>query len=174
MVGPLGSPTRHGIGTRMDPGSRVADLVAELQAIVASTSTRQDKGRRAAAAIRGVGGYRWVGLYDVGARDIVVIGWAGPGAPMYPRFPRTQGLNGAAVASGEPVIVQDVSQDRRYLSTLGSTCAEMIMPIRASAGGAVVGTIDVESDRVAPFSERDRELLSKCAGALIGLWRGAA
>ena len=100
------------------------------------------------------------------------MGWAGPSAPTYPTFPRDQGLNGAAVASGEPVIVQDVSRDSRYLSTLGSTRAQMIMPVRGSAGDEVVGTIDVESDRVAPFSERDRELLSQCARALTGLWRG--
>ena len=90
-----------------------------------------------------------------------------------PTFPRTQGLNGAAVASGEPVIVQDVSQDARYLSTLGSTRAEMIMPVRATPAGPVVGTIDVESDQVNPFSERDRDLLSACAQALAHLWRGA-
>jgi putative methionine-R-sulfoxide reductase with GAF domain len=34
----------------------------------------------------------------------------------------------------------------------------------------VIGTIDVESDRVNPFSEQDGELLGACAGALAGLW----
>jgi GAF domain-containing protein len=84
-----------------------------------------------------------------------------------------QGLNGAAVASGEPVIVQDVSRDPRYLTTLGSTRAEMIMPVRAGPGGVVLGTIDVESDRVNSFSERDRALLGACAGALAALWTAA-
>jgi GAF domain-containing protein len=153
--------------------STVADLLMELQDIVASTSPRKAAAQRAAAAIARVGRYRWVGLYDVGATEIGVIGWAGPSAPTYPTFPRTQGLNGAAVASGEPVIVQDVSRDPRYLSTLGSTRAEMIMPVRAGSEGAVVGTIDVESDRLAPFSDRDRELLSGCATALADLWRDA-
>jgi hypothetical protein len=37
------------------------------------------------------GCYRWVGLYEVTEQEIVAIGWSGPGAPVYPRFPVTQG-----------------------------------------------------------------------------------
>jgi putative methionine-R-sulfoxide reductase with GAF domain len=155
----------------MGMNSQVEELVAELRHIIAGTRDRHDKARRAAAAIARTGGYRWVGLYDVGASEISVIGWSGPSAPTYPTFSRSQGLNGAAVASGKPVIVQDVSQDPRYLSTLGSTRAEMIMPVRARPDGDVVGTIDVESDQVHPFSEKDSGLLAACAEALAELWR---
>jgi putative methionine-R-sulfoxide reductase with GAF domain len=147
-------------------------LLSELRVISAGPGQRSDKAQRAAAAIRRVGGYRWVGLYDVGPTEIEVIGWAGPSAPTYPRFARSEGLNGAAVASGAPVIVQDVRQDARYLSTLGSTRAEMIVPIRADPNGPVVGTIDAESDRVQAFTDRDRTLLSACAEALSDLWGG--
>jgi L-methionine (R)-S-oxide reductase len=153
--------------------SALEALMVELRGILASAGERQDKARLAAAAVRRAGGYRWVGLYDVGPEEIRVIAWAGPGAPAHPAFPRSQGLNGAAAASGKPVIVQDVSTDARYLSTLDSTRAEMIMPVRARPGGAVIGTIDVESDRVHPFTERDLALLSVCAEALLDLWRGA-
>jgi GAF domain-containing protein len=150
--------------------SEIAALAAELRTVAAGAGNRTDKARRAAAVISRLGGYRWVGLYDVGVTDIEVIGWAGPGAPTYPVFPRSEGLNGAAVASGEPVIVQDVTTDAQNLSTLGSTRAEMIMPVRARAGGAVVGTIDVESDRAQAFGDRDRALLSAGAEALRPLW----
>ncbi len=153
--------------------SELEVLLSELRAVARGPGQRSDKAQRAAAAIGRVGGYRWVGLYDVGPTEIGVIGWAGPCAPTHPTFPRTQGLNGAAVASGAPVIVQDVSQDARYLSTLGSTRAEMIVPVRANPDGAVVGTIDVESDRVQAFTDGDRTLLSACAEALTGLWRSA-
>jgi putative methionine-R-sulfoxide reductase with GAF domain/uncharacterized protein YndB with AHSA1/START domain len=154
--------------------SELPGVVAELRSIAAARGEREEKARRAAAAIQRAGGYRWVGLYDVGAAEIGVIAWAGPSAPSYPTFPRSQGLNGAAVASGEPVIVQDVSRDSRYLTTLGSTRAEMIMPVRATPDGAIVGTIDVESDRANPFTDRDRVLLGACAAALSGLWSGTS
>ena len=152
----------------------MSDLLHSLQEILASHVSRSEKAKRVASTIRNAGGYRWVGLYDVGPDQIGVVGWDGPAAPTYPSFPVTEGLNGVAVASGEPVIVQDVSRDGRYLATLGSTRAEMIMPVRARSDGAVLGTIDVESDRVNPFTDRDRELLSTCAGALAALWGGTA
>jgi L-methionine (R)-S-oxide reductase len=107
----------------------LAPLMRELRGLLTGPEPRQAKAARAAAAIVEAGRYRWVGLYDVGPTDIRVIGWAGPSAPTYPAFPRSQGLNGAAVESGAPVIVQDVRQDVRYLTTFGSTRAEMIMPI---------------------------------------------
>ena len=154
-------------------GADVSDLLAELHRLLASSGAQADKAQRAAQLIRKVGGYRWVGLYTVGSEEIGVIGWDGPSAPACPTFPVTHGLNGAAVASGEPVLVQDVTRDSRYLSTLASTRAEMIVPIHGGSEGVVVGTIDVESDRVGSFAEHDRQLLSACAGALAGLWPAA-
>jgi GAF domain-containing protein len=150
--------------------SAIDHVVRELQLIAVGAGARSDRARLAAAAIRAAGRYRWTGLYDVGPETIRVIAWDGPGPPTYPAFSVTQGLNGAAVASGEPVIVQDVSRDRRYLTTLGSTRAEMIMPVRAGPGGRVIGTIDVESDQANPFGERDRELLGAAARALVAFW----
>jgi putative methionine-R-sulfoxide reductase with GAF domain len=46
----------------------------------------------------------------------------------------------------------------------------MIQPV-LDQSGAVVGTIDVESDRVNAFSSRDEELLALCAENLLWLWR---
>jgi putative methionine-R-sulfoxide reductase with GAF domain len=83
--------------------------------------------------------------------------------------PVSKGLNGAAVASKRPIIVQDVSADPRYLTTIGGTRGEMIQPILGSSG-AVVGTIDVEADRVNAFTARDEALLAECAEALRWLW----
>lgn len=48
----------------------------------------------------------------------------------------------------------------------------MIQPIVDQAG-VVVGTIDVESDRVNAFSNRDEEVLGVCATNLFWLWRAS-
>ncbi len=145
------------------------ELVDELRRIVEAPDPREEKARRAAETIRGAGGYRWVGLYDVEEQKIAVIAWSGPGAPTHPRFLRSQGLNGAAVAARAPVVVQDVKKDARYLATLGDTQGEMIVPVIGTDGG-VVGTIDVVSAQVNAFTERDRTLLETCASALRLLW----
>jgi GAF domain-containing protein len=99
-----------------------------------------------------------------------VIAWSGEGEPTFPRFPVTQGLNGAAVAARETVIVNDVAIDPRYLTTFGSTQAEMIVPVIQPDTGKVVGTIDVESAHKNAFADADRELLEACAQMILPLW----
>jgi putative methionine-R-sulfoxide reductase with GAF domain len=61
----------------------------------------------AAELIRGVGEYRWVGLYEVADTEIRAIVWTGTVAPAYPRFPRDKGLNGVAVKTRDAVISQE-------------------------------------------------------------------
>jgi GAF domain-containing protein len=78
-------------------------------------------------------------------------------------------LCGAAVTVGETVIVDDVTTDPRYLTTFGSTRSEMVVPVMAD--GAVLGLIDVESERPAAFSVADRALLERFAAAIVPFWR---
>ena len=148
--------------------------VAGLRAVLESIELRSLRAGRAAEWIREARSYRWVGIYDVTASEIVAIAWTGPTAPAFPRFPRSQGLSGAAVASGEPVVVQDVAADARYLTAFGSTQAEAIFPVHSEAGGPVVGTLDVESDQRNAFAAEDVQFLTACASALAALWEQRA
>jgi GAF domain-containing protein len=143
------------------------EQLSELERLPADRAARA---RLAAEVIRAARGYRWVGLYDVRPSHIAAIAWTGPTAPRHPTFPRTQGLNGAAVAQRAPVIVQDVRNDPRYLTTFGSTRAEAIFPV-CGAAGDLVGTIDVESDRIDAFTPEDEAFLRQCADVLAFLWK---
>jgi GAF domain-containing protein len=106
----------------------------------------------------------------VGASEIVAVGWTGAVAPTFPRFPMDRGLNGAAVRAAQPVVVQDVSIDPRYLATFGSTGAEAILPVVSPSTGSVIGTIDAESDRKNSFNSDDDAFLAECARVLVPLW----
>jgi L-methionine (R)-S-oxide reductase len=119
--------------------------------------------------IRETGGYRWVGIYAVGREEISVIGWSGPEAPAHPRFPKDRGLCGAAAASGSTVVVSNVAEDPRYLTTFGSTRSEIVVPVKR-ATGEVIGLIDVESEKLDAFASEDRGLLEKLASEVAGLW----
>ena len=130
---------------------------------------RQGVAREAADLIRQAGGYRWVGLYDVSETEVAAIAWTGEIAPAFPRFPRTQGLNGAAVAAGDVVISQDVARDPRYLTAFATTGSEAIVPVLTD-DQQIVGTIDVESDRLNAFSPEDEAFLRRCALTLAPLW----
>ncbi|HJU64050.1 MAG TPA: DUF3037 domain-containing protein [Gemmatimonadaceae bacterium] len=151
--------------------TRMRRVAETLERISREAGARAERAMRMAECIREAGSYRWVGIYDVTEREIAVIAWSGPEAPTHARFPRALGLNGAAVRDGAPVVIQDVSSDPRYLTTLGSTRAEAVFPVRSTGSGAIVGTIDVESERVNAFSAADRSLLEGCAIAVQGLWQ---
>jgi L-methionine (R)-S-oxide reductase len=105
--------------------------------------------------------YSWVGIYLVEGDDLVLGPWKGPQATEHVRIPVGQGICGAAAASGRTEVVDDVSTDDRYLACFPSTRSEIVIPIVYE--GAVVGEIDIDSDRPAAFAEADRALLERVA-----------
>jgi L-methionine (R)-S-oxide reductase len=140
-----------------------------IREVLAGDQGRPEKAVRIAELIRQAGSYRWVGLYAVTEQEIAAIGWSGPGAPAHPRFPVTQGLSGAAVATKRAVVVNDVTADPRYLTAFASTLSEAIVPVVDPDTGTVVGTLDVESAERDAFTDADRQALEGCAAALAGL-----
>ncbi|HMJ01207.1 MAG TPA: GAF domain-containing protein [Gaiellaceae bacterium] len=146
-----------------------AALTVELAEASAGAGEREQRAARTASAIRRFGAYRWVGIYDVTTDEIAVVAWDGPAAPAHPRFPRSQGLCGAAVAAGATVIVGDVVADPRYLTTHATTRSEIVIPVFVA--GAIAGLIDVESERPQAFGDDDQQLLERCAALIAPLWR---
>jgi L-methionine (R)-S-oxide reductase len=149
--------------------SFAAELALELRAIICADSSRIERARRAAEAVRRARDFHWVGLYDVTAEFITAGAWTGTIAPAYPTFPRAQGLNGEAVRTCTAIIANDVSADPRYSTTFAATGAEMVVPVLDEAG-TVVGTIDVESPRLGAFGVVERRFVVEVAQVLIPLW----
>ena len=108
--------------------------------------------------------YSWVGIYLVDGDDLVLGPWRGPQATEHVRIPVGQGVCGAAAASGETEIVDDVNADSRYLACFASTRSEIVVPI--SYDGLVVAEIDIDSDRPAAFGDGDRAFLERVADLL--------
>ena len=146
----------------------MSDAYSDLRTILSGPLDRTAKARALAEALRQAMAYHWVGLYDVTPTHIRAIAWTGAVSPAFPSFPRSQGLNGAAVDSGQPLVIQDVRKDRRWLTTFGTTKAEAIFPV--TLHGSIVGTIDVESDRVGAFTAADERFLAGAAEVLRPLW----
>ena len=105
--------------------------------------------------------YSWVGIYRVEGDDLVLGPWEGPEATEHVRIPVGQGICGAAAASGETEVVDDVNADARYLACFPSTRSEIVVPIAYQ--GRVVGEIDIDSDRASAFGEDDRSFLERVA-----------
>jgi GAF domain-containing protein len=77
------------------------------------------------------------------------------------RIPVCQGICGAAAATGQTEVVDDVNADERYLACFPSTRSEIVVPIAYE--GRVVGEIDIDSDRPAAFGPDDRAFLERVA-----------
>ena len=108
--------------------------------------------------------YSWTGFYMLDPADpgtLVVGPYVGDPTP-HVRIPVSEGICGAAVATGETVIVDDVHSDPRYLSCSIQTKSEIVVPIYAR--GKVIGEIDIDSHDPAAFNDRDRLLLEEIAG----------
>ena len=115
--------------------------------------------------IRTARDYRWVGVYKIVNGDFVILAGTGNEPPAYPRFPITQGLCGAALDSGKPVVVGDVHHDPRYLPTFHTTRSEIIVPM-VNDHRRILGMLDAESEKLNAFGEEDRQFLER-AGGLI-------
>jgi sigma-B regulation protein RsbU (phosphoserine phosphatase) len=86
--------------------------------------------------------------YGVGHREDVVRNLA---------IALGEGVTGTAASRREPVLVGDVRNDPRYLSTVDAVRTELAVPM--TARGKLVGVIDLQSTRVNAYSEYDRALL---------------
>ena len=68
-----------------------------------------------------------------------------------------QGLVGAAVAEGRPLLVNDVRADPRYVEAVPGANAELVVPLRRK--GRVIGALNLLSDTAGQFTETDEMML---------------
>ena len=113
--------------------------------------------------------YDWIGIYwvDAAGTDLVLGPWTGPEATEHTLIPIGTGICGAAAASGQTEIVDDVNADPRYLSCFATTRSEIVVPIFHD--GHVVGEIDIDGSDPAAFSQADARFLEEVAALLAPL-----
>src|SRR3954469_23452967 len=68
-----------------------------------------------------------------------------------------QGLVGTAVLEGQPILVNDVHTDARYVEAVPGSNAELVVPLRRK--GRVIGALNLLSDSKGQFTEIDEMLL---------------
>lgn len=102
---------------------------------------------RVTALIRDAFGYYYIQIFLVDRGSSTLIGRAasGPPGPQDLRLPLSgNSLNARAAETNEAVLVNDVSQDARFLADehLPETRSELVIPLRA--GDDVIGTLDLQ------------------------------
>jgi len=71
------------------------------------------------------------------------------------------GLVGAAVESGQPILVNDVHTDSRYVEAVPGSNAELVVPLRRK--GRVIGALNLLSDIPGQFTTEDEAMLRQFA-----------
>jgi nitrate/nitrite-specific signal transduction histidine kinase len=99
-------------------------------------------------------------IYKVGAGAL----WDDPEFRFEPRRLKVgeEGITGWVAASGEPLLIPDVSQEPRYVWMRGSaTRSELAVPLAIK--GEVTGVLDVQSNQLNAFDESDLLVLQSLA-----------
>jgi sigma-B regulation protein RsbU (phosphoserine phosphatase) len=75
-----------------------------------------------------------------------------------------EGLIGTAVSEGQPILVNDVRQDARYVEIVPGTRSELVVPLRRK--GRVLGALNLLGPAVGQFTELDETILRQFAAAV--------
>jgi sigma-B regulation protein RsbU (phosphoserine phosphatase) len=68
-----------------------------------------------------------------------------------------QGVVGAAVEQGRPILVNDVREDSRWVGTVATAVSQLVVPLRRK--GRVIGALNLLSEQKGAFTLRDEALL---------------
>ncbi|MBL3584175.1 GAF domain-containing protein [Rhodovulum sulfidophilum] len=103
--------------------------------------------------------FDWTGFYrNVGAEMLKIGPYQGGHGCL--TIPFSRGVCGAAARSGEVQIVEDVLAFPGHIACSSTTRSEIALPVHDGTG-ALLGVLDIDSDRPAAFDATDAEGLAR-------------
>jgi L-methionine (R)-S-oxide reductase len=109
--------------------------------------------------------FDWVGFYRVTGPALLKVGpyQGGHGCLVIP-FDR--GVCGAAAREGRTQVVEDVDAFPGHIACAASTRSEIVVPV-FGPDGALIGVLDIDSDRPAAFDGADARALEALMRAVF-------
>lgn len=109
--------------------------------------------------------YDWVGFYiqEPKKNELVLGPFAGKPTP-HTHIPVGKGICGQVAASGQTMVVQDVTQVENYISCGLEVQSEIVVPVLKD--GKFVAEIDIDSHSPAPFTDADNKFLTQVCNLL--------
>jgi GAF domain-containing protein len=83
------------------------------------------------------------------------------------QIPFSRGVCGAAARLGEVQLVDDVEAFEGHIACASSTRSEIVLPVWNGAG-ALIGVLDIDSDRPAAFTHEDAAGLAEILRLVFG------
>jgi len=109
--------------------------------------------------------YDWVGFYILDQKkDKLVLGSFVGKPTQHTHIAVGKGICGQVAASGQTMVVQDVTQVENYISCGLEVQSEIVVPVLKN--GKFVAELDIDSHSPAPFTSKDNEFLAKVCDLL--------
>jgi sigma-B regulation protein RsbU (phosphoserine phosphatase) len=137
------------------------DFLLEVSRVTAETLDLDELLSRVASIVKDVVPYELFAIllysdrdqglkirYSIGHREEIVRSLV---------IPLNEGITGLAASTREPVLVNDVRTESRYLNALDAVRSELAVPLISRS--KLVGVLDIQSTRVDAYTEQDRSLL---------------
>lgn len=141
-------------------------LVDNIRIAIARQTERDDILRTAAEMIDQFSdGYNWTGFYMMKDDNTLEVGpYVGP-ETSHVVIELNRGICGAAASQKKAIVVDNVTQDSRFLACSITTKSEIVVPLLD--GEQVLGEIDIDSDRPSYFTPEDRTMLEAIASVVV-------
>jgi sigma-B regulation protein RsbU (phosphoserine phosphatase) len=141
--------------------SRERELLYEVGVTISSSRDLNEVLSLILDRVRGVVEFDAGGIYlvDPEPSDIMALTTRGydPDMEAQVKLKFGEGVVGWVAKNIEPVIIEDVSADSRYLNARDETRSEIVGPL--IAGDHIVGVLNLESDRLGAFTDEDLYLI---------------
>lgn len=134
-----------------DRATIYAELAPQVEALLAGETDLIANLANVAAVLKEAFGFFWVGFYIAKDGELVLGPFQGPLACT--RIAFDKGVCGHAYSTRETVIVPDVDAFPGHIACSSAARSEIVVPI--FSGEQAVAVLDVDSDRLADFSEAD-------------------
>ena len=145
---------------------KYAELFPQLKALWEGEPDLIANMANAAAVLKEVFDFHWVGFYIVRDKQLVLAPFQGPLACT--RIDFGKGVCGSSWKGKETMLVPDVDLFPGHIACSALSRSEIVVPVR-NPKNEVIAVLDVDSSFINDFDETDREWLEKIA-AQIGMF----
>lgn len=149
-----------------DKAARYAEIMEEILAVVDGEPNRTARMATVASMLHDAfNTFFWTGFYVVdedkrarGIDELVVGPYQGTLGCL--RIPFGRGVCGAAAATGQTQLVEDVHAFPGHIACDSRSASEIVVPVR-DGGGRLIAVFDVDSTEKAAFDAVDQSALEK-------------
>ena len=147
-----------------DKAAKYQSLLPQIEALIAGEPNAVANMANAAAALKEVFNFFWVGFYIV-ENDTLVLGpFQGPVACT--RISHGKGVCGKAWLDKKTVLVANVDEFPGHIACNSGSRSEIVVPA-IDAQGTVKFVLDVDSNKLSDFDDTDKRYLEKIIMLLV-------